>query len=96
MNWHTVALIMAAPTLAVAFYLTYKVRHNRSEFIHNLAVCHWITANIIWMTGEFFANDTWRPYAAIFFFVGLGIISFYYIFLVFTKRKQVMVNPPGA
>jgi hypothetical protein len=39
------------------------------------------------MAGEFFANDTWRPYAQWFFFAGLLTLAVYYISLLAKKAK---------
>ena len=80
------ALIMALPTIVVAILITWLMRERRAELFHNLAVCCWISANITWMVGEFFFEDTWRPYASVFFFAGLAVLAFYYISLLF-KRK---------
>lgn len=78
MGWPFGAFLMAIPTVIMAFYITWRTRRSTSELAHNLAVCCWILANITWMTGEFFYNDTWRPFAAVFFFAGLAIIALFY------------------
>jgi hypothetical protein len=74
----TMGMVMIMPTLSLAFYITWRMRKMRDELLHNLAVCCWITANSIWMTGEFYTEDTWRNYAAVFFILGLTIIAWYY------------------
>lgn len=71
--------IMIFPTLAVAFWLTYKMRKEVAELMHNLAVICWILANSTWMIGEFFWNDDTRLYATIFFCTGLGILGVFYV-----------------
>jgi hypothetical protein len=55
--------------------------------LHNLAVCFWITANSVWMTGEFYYDDGTRPYAIIFFIAGLLCVAYYYLGF-FRKRKS--------
>lgn len=76
---------MIVPTLVVAIHLTWRSRNNLSDLFHNTAVCLWITANATWMTGEFFYNDSLRPYAMIFFAAGLMVVSVYYL-LHFPRR----------
>lgn len=78
-------MLMILPTLSVAFYLTIKSYPYKSDFFHNLAVCCWILANSVWMTGEFFFNDTFRPYAIVFFMLGLLCVAYFYLF----RRKRV-------
>jgi hypothetical protein len=75
---HILGITMVIPTLAVALWLTWKMRHEIAELAHNAAVCCWIIANGIWMIGEFFYNDGTRPLATIFFMVGLApLVAFY-------------------
>jgi hypothetical protein len=33
------------------------------------------------MTGEFFFDDHFRPYAMVFFTLGLAVIAYYYLFV---------------
>jgi hypothetical protein len=81
MDFQALGVFMIFPTLSVAVMITIKTRKIVTELFHNLAVCCWIFANSIWMIGEFFFDDTSRPYATIFFIVGLLIMSYYYLFL---------------
>lgn len=80
MEFKTLGMVMIAPTIALAVYITYRSFENRFEFMHNLAVCFWITANATWMTGEFFDfADPARSMAAVCFVIGLLLISFAYL-----------------
>ena len=81
LDMKTIGIIMVVPTVFLAFYITYRFRSNPTEFYHNLAVCSWIMANSVWMTGEFFFDDTLRPYAVVFFSIGLFILLIYYVFI---------------
>ncbi len=86
--WEGAGMFMVIPTLSVAFYITWKMRHYKAELFHNLAVCSWITANSIWMTGEFFYDDTWRTAATVFFVLGILFVSyFYFLYSAMQKRK---------
>src|SRR5579863_2968049 len=79
-SFKTGGMLMIIPTLVVAVHLTWKTRKNISDLFHNIAVCLWITANATWMTGEFFYNDGFRPYAMIFFTAGIIVITTYYVY----------------
>ncbi len=81
---------MIAPTLALALYLTWRLRFNRTELFTNSAVCAWICANSIWMTGEFFFDDTLRPFAVVFFVVGFLLIGIEYFLKVLSKQTELM------
>ena len=58
MDFKPVGMLMILPTLILALHLSWQYRHVRSELFHNLAVTCWIMANSVWMTGEFFFEDT--------------------------------------
>lgn len=87
LDFRILGVIMIFPTLLLAFYITYMFRKQVSDLFHNLAVCFWIMANTTWMIGEFFFDDTLRPYATVFFILGLIIIACYYLF-VFRKSNS--------
>jgi hypothetical protein len=80
-------MIMIVPTLLVAIYIAWRSRNETSDLFHNVAVCLWISANAIWMTGEFFYNDATRPIATLFFAAGLITVAIYYI-VHFPKRNM--------
>lgn len=92
MNFKALALAMAVPTLGLAVQLCWLTRADKSEFHHNLAVLSWIVANVVWMSGEFFYEDTIRHLAAPFFVLGLLILAKFYLMPllgVSQKKKQV-------
>lgn len=70
---------MILPTLVVAIDIARRSRKDKADLSHNLAVCCWIAANATWMTGEFFFADTWRPYASVFFGLGLMALAWHYV-----------------
>jgi hypothetical protein len=88
LTYKTAGMLMIIPTISVAVYLTVKLRHNTSELLHNLAVCCWIIANSVWMTGEFYAEDTYRPYATVFFGIGLLLMAYYYFIAQYKKTQD--------
>lgn len=85
--YRPLGMIMIIPTLSLAFYITWLAKADKAELYHNLAVCCWICANSVWMTGEFFYQDNWRFAASIFFFAGLFFVSWYYIGNYVTRKK---------
>ena len=76
---HILGITMVIPTLLIAIWLTWHTRSDSGECAHCAAVVCWITANAIWMVGEFFYNDTTRPIASIFFGIGVVILAWHYI-----------------
>ena len=78
-EFRILGLIMIIPTISVAVFLTVRTKKLREEFIHNLAIVFWLCANSVWMIGEFFFKDTTRPYALIFFGLGLLTLAVHYI-----------------
>jgi hypothetical protein len=82
----TVGVFMIVPTLALAIYITYINRKDKAELAHNLAVCFWISANSVWMIGEFYFDDHTRSFAVVFFVLGLLMMLFYYVPLIFRRR----------
>lgn len=79
MLYKPLGMMMVFPTVFLAFYLSWKSRHLRSELFHNLAVTSWILGNSIWMAGEFYFDDTTRPLASVFFYSGIGFVLYFYI-----------------
>ena len=90
LNLRVTGLIMIVPTLTVAILITWQTRRITAELLHNLAVVLWITANCLWMIGEFYGWDEGkfgtRHLALIPFGTGLMILAYYYIFLAPSKR----------
>jgi len=72
-------MFMIFPTLVIGLWITWKMRKNFAELAHNLAVCSWISANSIWMTGEFYYNDGTRNIATGFFVFGIILILASYL-----------------
>jgi hypothetical protein len=92
MNFKYMALFMIIPTMAVAILITWQTRFIVSEFLHNLAVILWITANCTWMIGEFYGWDEnligpygLRQFSLIPFILGLLVLFYYYFVL---SRKE--------
>ncbi|HWB62222.1 MAG TPA: hypothetical protein VG603_01840 [Chitinophagales bacterium] len=87
MTWRVPGMLMIVPTLFVAIHITYRSRKDIADLFHNIAVCLWISANATWMTGEFFFHDTWRPYASVFFAMGVLTVIIYYTYYLPRKLR---------
>ncbi len=77
-SWKMFGVLMIAPTLTMAVYITWKTREIATELIHNMVVCAWICANITWMVGEFYWNDGTRGFARVFFYAGIVLLLMHY------------------
>lgn len=86
MEWKQAGIGMIFPTLSVALYILWKSKKVRAELFHNIAVVLWISANSVWMIGEFYEHE-FRPYSAGLFIAGLSVLAVYYAFF-FTKDKK--------
>ena len=101
LNFRVPGVIMIVPTLSVAILITWQTRHMRAELYHNLAVDFWITANCLWMVGEFFQWDEnlWhgyglRQFALVPFSLGLGVLLYYYLFQKKAAPQQAVSAVP--
>lgn len=99
LNLRIPALLMIIPTLTVAILITVQTRKITSEFLHNLSIDFWITANCTWMVGEFYGWDShlWgayglREFSLIPFGIGLLILAYYYLFLVHKPDFDLQVE----
>ncbi|MDP1771806.1 MAG: hypothetical protein Q8L15_05930 [Methylobacter sp.] len=87
MEWKLGGMIMIVPTILAAFHITWLGRKNTANLFHNLAICSWICGNAIWMIGEFFFNDSFRPFSKVFFSIGFVFLAVYYVG-VLPKQKR--------
>ncbi len=79
MGWKYIGAFLAIPTILLSIWITYKCKQNTSDFWYNLATVFWITANSIWMIGEFYLHVNSSSIALIFFTCGFLSI-FYFCF----------------
>lgn len=92
MEFKTAGMIVAVPTLSMAIYLTIITAKRTRHFLPNLAVLCWISANITWMTGEFF-NLAFKPVALSLFIAGIIVISYYFIKFHKQPKTSVIKEP---
>lgn len=92
MDFKIAGMLMIIPTIFVAIHITWLSRKDIADLFHNIAVCLWICANATWMTGEFFYEDGFRPYATVFFALGLGVVAAYYFIHLPRKRRKEAIR----
>ncbi len=79
MHWRIFGMFMIIPTLGFAIFITARTRNIKSQFLNNLAVVFWITANSFWMITEFIGKeDQLKKFALIPFGIGIFIILYGY------------------
>lgn len=88
--WKFTGAAMAGPALLSAIYLAWHSRKTLPDLIHNIAICIWICANIVWMLGEFFFDDGWRRVAGAFFYSGMALLVGYYIYEAVKKGRAAL------
>lgn len=76
MEWKILGICMIAPTLFIAFFITYITRKSLEIWL-NIAVVFWISANSYWMCAEFFHIGE-KNMAAIPFGLGFLAVGIYY------------------
>ena len=86
LKWLSLSMII--PTISVALFITYKLKNNRIDLFHNLAICFWIAGNSIWMVYDFYFPTKPRTIAIIFFIIGLTIAMYFYINLALSKYDR--------
>jgi hypothetical protein len=84
----TLGLCMVVPTLFLAIIISAKTRKNISDFLPNVAIALWITANSIWMCDEFFELGI-KEACFIPFFIGLLVIAYWLVFYFPNLWKQL-------
>lgn len=85
MGIHALGTIMVLPAISMAIYIVWRTK-GTSEFLLNLAVLCWITANSYWMVVEFFFHDAGKIGALVPFSAGLLFVAAYYFRILRQKH----------
>lgn len=93
MLWKPLGLALFVPTFCMAAWIAWRSRGERGELLHSLAVVCWISANGVWMIGEFWFDDTRRAWAVPFFVAGLALVGWYYLVMRPQARRAPPVTP---
>jgi len=78
-EWIKIGMIVSLPTLVLAVKIAYERRRDPEDLVHNIAICLWLCANVVWMIGEFFFDDGTRAISRVFFFSGLALLVGFYL-----------------
>jgi hypothetical protein len=92
-DWVKIGMMVALPTVVLAAKIAWEKRADTEELVHNLAVCLWLCANVVWMTGEFFFNDGTRAISKVFFIAGLVLLGGFYLRELWLKRRNLVSKP---
>ncbi|MCU0422411.1 MAG: hypothetical protein MUC81_06325 [Bacteroidia bacterium] len=79
LSWKLPAMAMIIPAIGMSVFVCFLTKNNKYLLWPNIAITFWITANSIWMTGEFL-NFHFKVLASIFFIAGLVAVMIYFIF----------------
>jgi hypothetical protein len=77
----SIGLLMIFPTVILAYIICHKTWKQWLDFLPNLAILLWISANSIWMSDEFF-NLGIKQLCYLPFIAGLAVISIWLIFFL--------------
>jgi len=88
MTYRTLGVIMAIPTILVAFVMVYVTYGDRDRFLPNLSIAFWILANASWMLDEFYSLGI-RGYCLYPFVAGI-LVFLIFLLLKLMKPKEVI------
>lgn len=88
MEYRVAGLIIAVPTILVAFWMCFITYKESDHFLPNVSIAFWIVANANWMVAEFYDLKT-KPYSIYPFLLGvLAFVIFVYIKLISRKKTN--------
>lgn len=88
MEYRTAGMIIAVPTILVAFWVAYISRKDKNMFLPNISIAFWIIANANWMAAEFYDLKT-KPLSIYPFLAGL--LVFVVFILIRLKPKIIKI-----
>lgn len=91
MQFKTLGVIMIVPTLFLAIRISLMTPKDKIDFLPNISICFWITANSIWMCDEFFEMGI-KNYCLIPFGIGLVFIFFWLLFIFPKAYRTAKMN----
>ena len=94
--WKPLGILMIAPTLFIAIFITYFHRATTSDLVHNSSVVLWILANPSWMLCEFLGMEhslfgtgiPGKAPAIVFFISGILLLVVYYVNAFLSSKKN--------
>jgi hypothetical protein len=88
-TWRIAGIIIAVPTVLVAFYMVYLTKNDKNRLLPNISIALWILANANWMIAEFYDLPI-KDYSAIPFI--LGILVFGAFFFKPISKQQTNIQ----
>ncbi len=93
LQWRVLGITMIFPTVTVALIIAVKSwREKDEEFLINLAICFWISANSYWMVCEFFHHEEIKNYAGFPFVAGMLCVAVFYYKRLFGKSNKNLID----
>lgn len=86
MEYKSLGIIMAIPTILVAFIMVYLTKNNKDQFLPNISIVFWILANANWMFDEFFDLGI-KKYSLYPFIAGILVYFIHVSLKLIEKRK---------
>lgn len=86
MEYRTAGMIIAVPTILVAFWVAIITRKDKNLFLPNVSIAFWIIANANWMTAEFYNLNT-KPLSIYPFLAGVLV---FLIFILMRLKPKIV------
>lgn len=86
MDYKTVGVIIAFPTVLVALLVAWITRKEKDHFLPNLSIAFWILANANWMIAEFY-NLPYKAYSIYPFMLGVLVFVIFLFIKLIDYRK---------
>ena len=78
LDYKVLGTFMVVPTVLVALSLAAKTRRT-PDFLMNVSVLCWISANAFWMCCEFYSWNESKTWAVVPFLLGMLFITLFFI-----------------
>ena len=91
LKWITAGTLLIIPTVSVAIIIAWRTRHHRSRFWVNMAVAFWISANSMWMLGEFYEFN-FLPWSLSLFLCGIVCATLFFVLILRNKKSDKGVS----
>ncbi|MDP2174328.1 MAG: hypothetical protein Q8K70_00310 [Bacteroidota bacterium] len=85
-TWRIAGIIIAVPTVLVAFYMVYLTKKDKNRLLPNFSIALWILANANWMIAEFYELPI-KNYSAIPFVLGILVFALFFFNPQSTKKQ---------
>lgn len=91
MEFRLTGIIIAVPTILVAFIVAYISRKDKNHFLPNVSIALWIIANANWMIAEFYDLPT-KEYSIYPFLLGVMAFVIFVMIKISDYRKSIRIK----